>query len=146
MASDEEVIVYTDGACKHNPGPGGYAAIVRRGEREQELVGWDPSTTNNRMELMAVIVALEDIDAAARVVIHSDSRYVIDGITKWIVGWQKRNWKKVKNVELWRRLLTATEDRRIEWKWVPAHAGIPGNERADTLASEAAIRQGLPWE
>lgn len=137
-----EVTIYTDGACKGNPGPGGYAALLRKGEHEREIVGWEAETTNNRMELMAVIVALEALKRPCAVAVYSDSRYVLDGITKWMPNWKKRNWKKVKNPDLWRRLDEARSRHEIDWNWVEAHAGHVDNERVDRLASDAAIRQG----
>lgn len=142
--SDAEVIIYTDGACKGNPGPGGYAAVLRKGEHERVITGWDGETTNNRMELLAVISALEALKRPCSVAVFSDSKYVLDGITRWVKGWQKRNWKKVKNVDLWKRLLEAVEGHSIDWNWVRGHSGDPGNERADELASAAAEIQGHP--
>ena len=144
--SQAEVIIYTDGACKGNPGPGGYAAVLSKGENERVLVGWEPETTNNRMELMAAIDALEALKRPCHVAIYSDSRYVIDGATKWSKGWIKRRWKKVKNVDLWQRMLAALEPHRVDWHWVEGHSGDPGNERVDKLASNAAIIQGRPGD
>ena len=110
------------------------------------ITGWDAETTNNRMELLAVITALEALKRPCSVAVYSDSKYVLDGITRWIKGWQKRNWKKVKNVDLWKRMLEAVEGHSIDWNWVRGHSGDPGNERADQLASAAAEIQGHPME
>ena len=143
MASTENVIeMFTDGACSGNPGPGGWGAILRWREHERELSGGEPETTNNRMELMAAIQGLESLKRPSSVVIHTDSTYVMDGITKWILGWKRNGWrtaakKPVKNEDLWRRLDAALASHQIEWKWVKGHAGHPENERADALAREA---------
>jgi ribonuclease HI len=140
------VEIATDGACKGNPGRGGWGALIRMGDREKELSGGEPHTTNNRMELLAAIRALEALNRPCRVTLSTDSNYVKDGITRWIFGWQKNGWKTadrkpVKNAELWQELLTAIKPHRIEWKWVKGHAGDPDNERADRLASDAALAQ-----
>ncbi|MFM5931107.1 MAG: ribonuclease HI [Novosphingobium sp.] len=140
----KQVEVFTDGACKGNPGPGGWGAILRMGQHEKELSGGDPATTNNRMELMAVIRALGALKEPCLVKLHTDSRYVIDGITGWVFGWQKNGWKNaakkpVANADLWQDLLSATRPHRIEWIWVKGHDGHPENERADQLASNAAL-------
>jgi ribonuclease HI len=134
-----EVVIYTDGACSGNPGPGGWGAILRSGDTEKELFGGDPATTNNRMELMAAIQALEALKRPAAVTLYTDSKYVHDGITKWINGWQRNGWKTsakqpVKNGDLWQRLVEARDGHDVTWKWVKGHAGDPGNERADELA------------
>lgn len=133
------VEIFTDGACRGNPGPGGWGAILRFGEIEKELSGGEPETTNNRMELMAAISALEALKRPVNVDIHTDSTYVRDGITKWIHGWKKRDWrtadkKPVKNVDLWQRLDAAVGQHQVDWHWVKGHAGHPENERADELA------------
>jgi len=133
------VKIWTDGACSGNPGPGGYGAILQFGEREKELSGGEPATTNNRMELMAAIVALEALTRPCAVDLHTDSQYVRNGVTQWIAGWKARGWKTadrkpVKNVELWRRLEEASERHEVEWHWVRGHAGDEMNERADALA------------
>jgi ribonuclease HI len=133
------VKIWTDGACSGNPGPGGYGAILRFGEREKELSGGEPATTNNRMELMAAIVALEALTRPCAVDLHTDSQYVRNGVTQWIAGWKARGWKTadkkpVKNIELWRRLEEASERHEVEWHWVKGHAGDEMNERADALA------------
>ncbi len=133
------VKIWTDGACSGNPGPGGYGAILRFGEREKELSGGEPATTNNRMELMAAIVALEALTRPCAVDLHTDSQYVRNGVTQWIAGWKARGWKTadrkpVKNVELWRQLEEASERHDVAWHWVRGHAGDEMNERADALA------------
>ena len=138
------VEIATDGACKGNPGPGGWGAIVRTGTREKVLSGGEVLTTNNRMELMAAISGLNALTRPCRVTLSTDSRYVMDGLTKWIKGWQRNGWKTadkkpVKNADLWQLLLDAAKPHRIEWVWVKGHAGHPENERADRLASDAAI-------
>lgn len=135
----KKVEIFTDGACSGNPGPGGWGAILRYGEAEKELSGGEKDTTNNRMELMAAITALETLKRPMHVDLYTDSVYVRDGITKWIHGWKKRGWrtadkKPVKNVELWQRLDEAAARHEIAWHWVKGHAGHPENERADELA------------
>jgi ribonuclease HI len=135
-----EVTIYTDGACKGNPGPGGWGAWLRSGEHERELFGGEPLTTNNRMELVAVIEALGALRRPSRVQLFVDSEYVRNGITTWIHGWKRRGWrtadnKPVKNVDLWQRLEAAVAPHQIEWHWVRGHTGDPGNERADALAN-----------
>lgn len=136
----ERVIIYTDGACRGNPGPGGWGLILSYKGKTRELYGGDKATTNNRMELMAVIQALEALKQPCSVQLHSDSSYVLKGITEWMVNWKKRNWqtaskKPVKNVELWQRLDAAIVQHDIEWKWVKGHSGNKGNDRADALAN-----------
>ncbi len=136
------VDAYTDGACSGNPGPGGWGAILRYGDRERELSGGEPQTTNNRMELMAAIQALEALKRPCRVRIHTDSRYLRDGITGWIHNWKRNGWKTaarkpVKNADLWQRLDRSIGRHEIEWHWVRGHAGHPENERADALARQA---------
>ena len=138
------VAIFTDGACKGNPGPGGWGAILMSGEHRKELCGGERETTNNRMELMAAIEALAALKRPSNVVLHTDSTYVKDGITKWIHGWRRNGWrtaakKPVKNAELWQRLDEATQRHDIDWRWVKGHAGHPENERADELA-----RSGVP--
>ena len=142
-----QVEIFTDGACKGNPGPGGWGAVIRSGATEKEISGGEALTTNNRMELLAAIRALEALKRPCRVTLHTDSRYVMDGLTKWIHGWRKNGWKTadrkpVKNAELWQELVAACAPHRIEWKWVKGHAGHPENERADRLASDAAVAIG----
>ena len=148
-AQDQTVEVFTDGACSGNPGPGGWGALLRYKGVERELSGAESDTTNNRMEMMAAIAALEAITRPSRVILTTDSTYVRDGITKWIVGWKRRNWKTagkkpVKNVDLWQRLEAASAPHAIEWHWVRGHSGHAENERADTLAREAitAMKSG----
>ncbi|PTQ09967.1 ribonuclease HI [Sphingomonas oleivorans] len=141
------VEIATDGACKGNPGPGGWGAIIRAGTAEKELSGGEPATTNNRMELTAAIRALEALKRPCRVTLSTDSKYVMDGLTKWIHGWQKNGWRTaarqpVKNADLWQALLAAAAPHRINWVWVKGHAGHPDNERADRLASAAAMEVG----
>ena len=151
----KSVTIYTDGACRGNPGPGGYAAILTSGAHERVLMGAHPHTTNNQMELMAVIAALEALTDPCAVRLHSDSQYVLKGIREWINGWKRRGWKTangkpVKNQAYWRRLDAAAQREvnggalDIEWIWVRGHSGDPGNERADQLANDAidAMRAG----
>ena len=138
------VEMFTDGACKGNPGPGGWGAILRMGDSERELAGSEAQTTNTRMELMAVIKGLTALKSPCHVKLHTDSRYVIDGITKWVHGWQKNGWrtadrKPVKNEDMWRELVTTVKPHRIDWIWVKGHDGHPENERVDKLASDAAL-------
>jgi len=147
MAELPEVEIFTDGACKGNPGPGGWGAILRSNGKERELSGGEKLTTNNRMELIAAIEALKALKKPCRVQLWTDSNYVRDGITKWIHGWRRNGWKTadkkpVKNAELWQALLDACEPHRIEWHWVRGHTGHPENERADALAcAEAEARR-----
>ena len=141
------VDIATDGACKGNPGPGGWGALVRAGTREKELSGGEKLTTNNRMELTAAIEGLNALKRPCLVRLSTDSRYVMDGLTKWIKGWQRNGWKTaakqpVKNADLWQALLEAAKPHRIEWVWVKGHAGHPDNERVDKLASDAAVAAG----
>jgi ribonuclease HI len=142
-----KVEIATDGACKGNPGPGGWGALVRAGDKEKELSGGEKLTTNNRMELTAAIEGLNALKRPCRVTLSTDSRYVMDGLTKWIKGWQKNGWKTaakqpVKNADLWQALLDAAKPHRIDWVWVKGHAGHPDNERVDRLASDAAVAAG----
>ena len=140
----KQVEVFTDGACKGNPGPGGWGAVLRMGSHEKDLSGSDPDTTNNRMEMTAVIRALNALTEPCHVALHTDSRYVIDGMTKWIHGWKKKGWinasrQPVRNADLWHDLIEATARHRIDWIWVKGHSGHPENDRADKLASDAAL-------
>ena len=141
-----EVTIFTDGACSGNPGPGGWGAILISGAHEREICGGEPATTNNRMELMAAISALEALKRPCRVDLHTDSQYLRDGITKWIFGWKAKGWqtadkKPVKNQDLWQRLDQARQRHAIEFHWVRGHSGHPENERCDALA-RAAIANG----
>lgn len=141
-----KVEIFTDGACRGNPGPGGWAALLRTGAKEREISGGDADTTNNRMELRAAIEALNALKRPCRVELHTDSSYVRDGITKWIHGWQRNGWrtadrKPVKNADLWQQLLDAAARHQVSWHWVKGHSGHPENDRVDELACAAADRQ-----
>ena len=132
--------IYTDGACRGNPGPGGWGALLISGTREKTLHGGEPDTTNNRMELMAAIQALNALTGDSNVILHTDSKYVMDGINEWMPNWKKRGWKTaakkpVKNKDLWQMLDEAVNRHTVEWRWVKGHAGNPGNEKADELAN-----------
>ncbi len=136
----DTVEIYTDGACRGNPGPGGWGVFLRQNHHEKTLHGGEPATTNNRMELMAAIVALESLKCGCKVRLLTDSKYVMDGINQWMVNWKRRGWKTankkpVKNIDLWQRLDTAVARHEIDWVWVKGHSGEPGNERADALAN-----------
>ena len=141
----KKIEIHTDGACLGNPGPGGWAALLRYREHERELAGGEPATTNNRMELMAAIRGLEALSEPCEVMLQTDSQYVRQGITEWMAGWVRRGWKTaggdpVKNRDLWERLHAAAGRHRIEWRWVKGHNGDPDNERVDELARTAAQR------
>ncbi len=145
------VEAHTDGACLGNPGPGGWGALLRYGEKEKELAGGEPDTTNNRMELMAAIRALEALTEPCQVRLFTDSRYVQQGIGEWLPNWIRRGWKTaagapVKNQDLWQQLAAAAERHHVDWRWVKGHAGDPDNERVDQLARAEAlkIKQGHP--
>jgi ribonuclease HI len=136
------IIIYTDGACRGNPGPGGWGAVLMSGEHRKELKGAEPQTTNNRMELTAAIEALTALKRRSKVDLYTDSKYVMTGITEWIHNWKERGWrtadkKPVKNVDLWQALDAQIARHDIDWHWVKGHAGVPENERADELANEA---------
>jgi ribonuclease HI len=143
-----KVVIFTDGACSGNPGPGGYGAILVSGRHRKEIKGGEKDTTNNRMELMAAIAALEALSRPCAVELHTDSQYLRLGITQWLAGWKKNGWRTaarqpVKNEDLWRRLEEAARRHRIDWRWVKGHAGHDQNERADELAREG-LREALP--
>jgi len=145
----QSIEIFTDGACKGNPGPGGWGALLRLGEHEKELSGSEPNTTNNRMEMTAVIRALNALTRPCDIDLYSDSRYVIDGMTKWIHGWKKKGWvnaskKPVRNADLWHDLIEAAAPHRIRWHWVRGHDGHLENERVDRLASAEAQRIATP--
>ncbi len=140
----KHVEIFTDGACKGNPGPGGWGAILRMGTHEKELSGGERATTNNRMELLAAIRALEALTMPCAVTLFTDSRYVIDGMTQWLAGWKRKGWvnaakKPVANADLWQALDEAAARHEVSWRWVRGHSGHPENERADRLASDAAM-------
>jgi ribonuclease HI len=140
----KHVVVYTDGACSGNPGPGGWGAILIYGEKEKTLSGFEANTTNNRMEMMAAIAALEALRQPCQVELYTDSTYVMKGMSEWLPGWKARGWKTadkkpVKNAELWQRLEAAAEMHKVHWKWVKGHNGHVMNERADELARRAII-------
>ena len=143
----EVIEIFTDGACKGNPGRGGWGAVLRHGAHEKELCGGEPLTTNNRMELLAVIRALEALKKRSTVKVHTDSQYVQKGISEWIIGWKKRGWKTadkkpVKNADLWLQLDQLASQHDIEWLWVRGHNGHEGNEHADRLANQGCAQQG----
>jgi len=143
-----QVVIYTDGACSGNPGPGGWGAVMISGEHTREICGGEPASTNNRMELMAAIQALEVLKKPCKVELHTDSTYVMKGISEWIHAWKKRGWttadkKPVKNDDLWRRLDTARLRHEVTWRWVKGHAGHELNERADALARQG-LKEALP--
>jgi ribonuclease HI len=134
------VVIYADGACRGNPGPGGWGVWLRSGAHEKELFGGEPATTNNRMELTAAIEGLAALKQRSAVTLYTDSQYVCQGVTTWIHGWKKRGWttadkKPVKNIELWQKLDALNAAHKVDWRWVKGHAGDPGNERADALAN-----------
>ncbi|MBO2641291.1 ribonuclease HI [Shewanella algae] len=143
MSELKQIQIYTDGSCLGNPGPGGYGVVMRYKQHTKELSGGFALTTNNRMELLAPIIALESLKEPCKIVLTSDSQYMRQGITQWIHGWKKKGWvtsnkTPVKNVDLWQRLDKATQQHQIDWRWVKGHTGHPENERCDTLAREAA--------
>ena len=141
----KRVSIFTDGACKGNPGPGGWGVLLRMGPHEKELSGGEADTTNNRMEMTAVIKGLAALTEPCDVELYSDSKYVLDGITKWVEGWKKRGWvtaskKPVRNADLWHELIAAAARHEVNWHWVKGHSGHPDNERVDRLASDEAER------
>ena len=134
------VIIYTDGACRGNPGPGGWGVLIEHGESSKQLYGGDISTTNNKMELTAAIMALKEIKEPCEIILYTDSKYVLQGIEEWIHNWKKRGWrgsnkKPVKNIDLWKELDELRDEHNIKWNWVKGHSGDPGNETADMLAN-----------
>ena len=144
MGEKPKVVIHTDGACSGNPGPGGWGAILQSGEHRKELKGGEELSTNNRMELMAAISALEALKRPSRVELHTDSVYVRSGITNWLAAWKRNGWqtkdrKPVKNADLWQRLESAAVRHQVEWLWVKGHNGDPGNERADRLANRGLV-------
>lgn len=141
-SADETVFIFTDGACRGNPGPGGWGVLLRYRDRETELFGFDPDTTNNRMELTAAIRGLEALKRPCKVILSSDSIYLLRGITEWLPNWIRKGWKTagntpVKNCDLWQRLTKARDLHQVDWQWVKGHSGHPENERADRLANHA---------
>ena len=142
MSDSETVVIYTDGACSGNPGPGGWGSVLMYNGHRREMSGGERETTNNRMEMMAVIEALEALKRPCKIILHTDSIYVMKGMTEWLAQWKRRDWKTaakkpVKNVDLWQRLDEAIARHDVQWQWVKGHAGIPENERADELARNA---------
>ena len=134
------VIIYTDGACRGNPGPGGWGVLIEYGESNKQLYGGDISTTNNKMELTAAIMALKEIKEPCEIILYTDSKYILQGIEEWIYNWKKRGWrgankKPVKNIDLWKELDELRDEHNIKWNWVKGHSGDPGNETADMLAN-----------
>jgi ribonuclease HI len=142
--SEDVVYIYTDGACRGNPGPGGWAALVRWHDHEKEITGYEPATTNNRMEMMAAIKGLETLKRPLKVHIYTDSQYLREGMANWIHTWKAKNWKTankqpVKNIDLWQQLEALQSAHTVEWHWVKGHAGHPENERVNSLAQNALI-------
>jgi len=151
LKSPKEVEIFTDGACQGNPGPGGWAAILRYGKVVKEISGAEPFTTNNRMELTAVIEALKTLKEPCKVTISMDSQYVKKGITEWLPKWKQRNWltvskAKVKNIDLWKALDTEASKHVVTWRWIKGHTGIPENEKCDFLAKDAIKKMKVQWE
>ena len=146
MVDDAVAMIYTDGGCIGNPGPGGYAALIRIAGEERIVVGGDPATTNNKMEMMAAIKALEDLPDGASAIVHSDSQYLIKGMTEWLSGWKRKGWRNsakepVKNRDLWEVLDALASRRLVNWQWVRGHNGHEENEKVDGLANAEAMRQ-----
>lgn len=149
LPDKNQVALFTDGACSGNPGPGGWGVLLRYGESEKELSGGEPATTNNRMEMLAVINGLEALKKPVQVRIYTDSQYVMKGMTEWLAGWKRRGWKTadrqpVKNMDLWQRLETALAPHQVEWQWVRGHSGHVENERVDQLARAAIALHRRP--
>jgi ribonuclease HI len=143
----KQVQIFTDGACKGNPGPGGWGVLLRMGVHEKEMSGGEPDTTNNRMEMTAVIKGLNALTEPCEITLQTDSKYVIDGITKWVHGWKKKGWvnaskQPVRNADLWHELIEAVARHKVNWEWVRGHSGHVENERVDKLASDAAVAAG----
>ncbi|MFA7669747.1 MAG: ribonuclease HI [Burkholderiaceae bacterium] len=143
--SGKVVEIWTDGACKGNPGPGGWGALLRQGRHEKEMCGGESATTNNRMELTGVIEALKALKRPCEVVVHTDSQYVQKGMNEWLANWKRRGWrtadkKPVRNADLWQELDALVAQHQVEWRWVRGHAGDPGNERADALANQGVLK------
>ncbi len=141
----KSVVIYSDGACKGNPGPGGWGVVLRYNGTEKRLCGGEPGTTNNRMELTAAIQSLEALQQPCEVLLHTDSTYVLKGLTEWLPGWKRRGWrtadgKAVKNQDLWQRLDSAASRHKVEWRWVRGHNGDEGNELADQLANQGCLQ------
>jgi ribonuclease HI len=134
---NNKIIIYTDGGCRGNPGIGGWGVFLSFQGKEKKIYGSEKETTNNRMELTAAIKALEAIKRDVPIIIYTDSKYVLEGITKWIFGWKKKNWKKVKNIDLWQQLDVLNQKFSVDWKWVKGHSGNTGNDMADALANQA---------
>lgn len=148
MNEAEQVVIYADGACKGNPGPGGWGALLTWNGHERELFGGEPATTNNRMELLAVIRALEALSRSTQVAVYTDSQYVHKGITEWLSAWKRRGWltadkKPVKNADLWKQLEAQAARHQVRWHWVKGHSGHAGNERADALANRGVVSGGV---
>lgn len=147
MTKQPNVKIYTDGACINNPGPGGYGVIVKQNGEVKEISGGFAKTTNNRMEILAAVVGLDSLTKPSQVTLYSDSKYLVDAVTKeWLYGWRNKQWKKgkVKNIDLWKRLLPLLDKHKVEFKWVKGHAGHAENERCDRLANTAAKQSNLP--
>ncbi|MDC0948223.1 ribonuclease HI [Gammaproteobacteria bacterium] len=149
-SDDDRIVIYTDGACKGNPGPGGWGALLEFRGRERELYGYENPSTNNRMELAAAIAALSALTRPCRIALYTDSVYLKNGITEWLSGWKARGWrtaskKPVKNQDLWQALDEAVARHDVDWRWLKGHAGHPGNEAADQLANRAIEEQGGNW-
>jgi len=145
MAERPKVVIHTDGACSGNPGPGGWAAVLRYKDKERELTGSERNTTNNRMELTAAVQALQSLTRSCRVIVYTDSEYLRRGITEWLPGWRRRNWRRkggvLANIDLWQALDAALQEHELEWRWVRGHTGNVYNERVDQLAKKAILQR-----